>query len=112
MQLMQQLNEAAESSSKWTCQGTEHSLCVLCTPCPKAKITYIIQRTFIHVLKVLVELLLPCFLVVFLLYNMPLVLDVVSDGHPLQTALRVFDCSPGLLDLVIKNIDKKSNPWR
>ena len=38
---------------------------------------------------------------------MPLVLDVVSDGHPLQTALRVFDCSPGLLDLVIKNMDKK-----
>lgn len=58
------------------------------------------NHTFIHVLKVLVELLLAGFLVIFLLYHVSSLADVMSNGHLLHAALRVFDCLPSLLDLL------------
>lgn len=61
-----------------------------------------LQRTFIQILEVLDELLLSRFLVEFLLNNVSSVLDVVTDWHLLQTTLRIFNCSPGLCDLVIQ----------
>lgn len=61
-----------------------------------------LRRTFIQILKVLVELPLSRLLVELLLYDVSSVLDVVTDGHLLHAALRVFHCSPGLLDLEMK----------
>lgn len=58
-----------------------------------------LSRTFVHVLKVLVELPLSCFVVNLLLHDVTPVLDVVSDGHLLQAALRVPQRPPRLLDL-------------
>lgn len=58
------------------------------------------DRTFVHVLKVLVELLLSGSLVVFLLHHVSPVVDVVTNGHLLHAALGVFDRSPSLLDLL------------
>lgn len=60
------------------------------------------SRTFIHVLKVLVELPLPCFVVDLLLHHVAPVLDVVSDGHLLHAALRVPQRPPRLLDLATR----------
>ena len=57
------------------------------------------ELTFIHILEVLVELLLARLLVVLLLHHVSPVLDVVTDGHLLQAALRVPQRSPGLCDL-------------
>lgn len=57
------------------------------------------SRTLIHVVKVLVQLFISGFLVVLLLYHVSPVMDVMSNGHLLHAALRVFNRSPGLLDL-------------
>lgn len=57
------------------------------------------SRTFIHVVKVLVELPVSCFVVDLLLHHVAPVLDVMSDGHLLQAALRVPQRPPRLLDL-------------
>lgn len=57
------------------------------------------SRTFVHVLKVLVELPLSRFVVNLLLHDVAPVLDVVSDGHLLQAALGVPQRPPRLLDL-------------
>lgn len=55
--------------------------------------------TFIHVLEVLVELLLPGFPVLFPLDDVASVQHVMADGHLLQSALRVLQTPPGLLYL-------------
>lgn len=65
------------------------------------------SRTFVHVLKVLVELPLSCFVVDLLLHDVAPVLDVVSDGHLLQAALRVPQRPPRLLDLQPPYITRK-----
>ncbi len=55
--------------------------------------------TFIHVLEVLVELLLAGFPVLFPLDDVTSVLDVMTDEHLLQSAVRVLLTPPGLLYL-------------
>lgn len=52
---------------------------------------------FIHVLEVLVELLLAGFPVLFPLDDVASVLDVMADGHLLQSAVRVLQTPPSLL---------------
>lgn len=65
--------------------------------------------TFIHVLEVLVELLLPGLPVLLPLDDVASVLDVMGDGHLLQSALRVLQTLPGLLDLDTQK--PASRPW-
>lgn len=50
-------------------------------------------------MKVLVELPVSCLVVDLLLHHVAPVLDVMSDGHLLQAALRVPQRLPRLLDL-------------